>query len=233
MSDHEMTDWVREKLESVLAGIATVADIAKDPETAPWYRRNLREPVFRAFHDGLKVLLWNEKRLDEWDGGVIEQVTGNGTMGLVALLNRLKVPHQIRTDAPTVDPRDVEGRELVLATAPPQRLAVPWANPVRQAVIQITLMRLADRRGLLTGDELRLLAWVAHHVAIFECADTCVLSRQHMFADMGIGDAEGAEALRGLLEKRLVQEVKNMPVNRERTIALRVLVEDVNDARHE
>jgi hypothetical protein len=82
-----MSDWVREKVGNVLGALASIADIAKDPETPAWYKRNLRRHLHRGFADGLKVLLWSYDRTDDWEPDALMQPIEHGTLGLAALLN--------------------------------------------------------------------------------------------------------------------------------------------------
>lgn len=62
MDKPDMTAWAFEKIGNVLSSLAALGDIAKDPETPAWYKRNLRRHLHRGFSDGLKLLFWIEDR---------------------------------------------------------------------------------------------------------------------------------------------------------------------------
>jgi anthranilate/para-aminobenzoate synthase component II len=143
-ADLPMGDWVREKVGLVLEELARIADIAKDPETPAWYKRNLRQSLFPAFANGLKVLLWSYDRTDDWTPDLCRQPAEHGTLGLAALLNGLDIEHGLRVGEPSVDPDDDEDREPTSIPVDSKPSENPWAESTRQWVMRITMQRLSD-----------------------------------------------------------------------------------------
>jgi hypothetical protein len=229
MLDLDMTAWVHEKLGSVLASLARIADIAKDPETPDWYRRNLRSHLHPGFYSGLKVLLWSYNRLNDWTPEAAKQPTDHGILGLAALFTELKLPINIDIGTPATDPDDEEDREPSSLDGAPDKLADPWASKLRHAVMYWATYHLASPE--LPAAEARLLAWIAHGVAGSEYADTALMTRKFLASDVGLSDVDGAAALQSLIEKGIVYEVRQL--GDDTRIALRIIVTGLNDPRHE
>lgn len=227
-----MTSWVQEKLGNVLEALGGIADIAKDPETPAWYKRNLRQHLHRAFGDGLKVLLWSHDRTEDWNLEAIRQPTEHGTLGLAALLNEMKVPHHLSTGVPSFDPEDDDDREPPNPPEAPQKSADPWADPIRQAVMRHVTSRLADRGRGLAESEARLLGWIAYHVTTSEYADIGLLTPEFLGSDVGLSKEDGAAALQGLIDKKIVEKVPELEGIELRRLALRIVVEGLNDRQH-
>jgi hypothetical protein len=232
MAPLDMTDWAREKLGNVLEVLAHIADIAKDPETPPWYKRNLRQHVHRGLGDGLKLLLWSYDRTEEWDPEAIKQPTEHGTLGLAALLNSMNIAHDLLVEQPAVDPDDNTDREPPNPPGAPQRLEAPWASPVRQAILRHAAQTLADHRKRLSDAETRLLAWIVYHLCISEYEDIALLAPAFLGSDIGLTKSEGEAALRGLIENKLVEPVPELEGIELRRLALRIVVDGLNDRRH-
>ena len=227
--DLPMGNWVREKVGLVLEELARIADIAKDPQTPAWYKRNLRQSLFPAFGNGLKVLLWSYDRTQDWTPELNQRPTDHGTLGLAALLNTLGIAHQLRVGEPTVDPDDEEDREPAAPDDSPSPSEDPWAEPARQWVVRMTFQHLGDER--IPANERRLLSWIAYHLAMSEHADVAFLTRRFLASDIRLSATEGQAALEGLIERGLVREERSL--GDERRIALRLIVDGMNDPRHE
>jgi DNA-binding MarR family transcriptional regulator len=224
-----MGDWVREKIELVLQELARIADIAKDPQTPAWYKRNLRQSLHPAIANAFKVLLWSHGRTDEWTTELHQRPGEHGTLGLAATLNSLGIQHQLRVGEPTVDPDDEDDREPVSHDELPSPSEDPWGEPVRQWVARLTFQRLGDER--IPENERRLLSWIAYHLAMSDHADVAFLARRFLASDVRLTDIEGKAALAGLIERGFVREERGL--GDERRIALRLIVEGMNDPRHE
>lgn len=227
--DLPMGNWVREKVGLVLEEIARLADIAKDPQTPPWYKRNLRQPLVSAFGNGLKVLLWSYGRTEDWTPELSKRPTEHGTLGLASLLNELGIEHQLRVGEPTVAPDDEDDREPATHDEPSRPSDDPWSMPTRQWVVRMTFQRLADER--ISANARRLLSWIAYHLAMSDHADVAFLVRKFIARDVGLSDADGDAALEELVERGCVREERTL--SDERRLALRVVVEGLNDPRHE
>lgn len=227
--DLPMGNWVREKVELVLEEIARIGDIAKDPETPPWYKRNLRQFLAPAFGNGLKVLLWSYGRTEDWTPELSKRPTEHGTLGLASVLNGIGIEHQLRVGEPTIDPDDADDREPATYDEPARPNADPWSLPARQWIVRTTFQRLVDDRS--SADARRLLSWIAYHVAISDHADVGFLARKFLASDIGLSDAQGVAALEELVERGWVREERAL--SDDRRLALRLIVEGLNDPRHE
>ena len=224
-----MGNWVREKVGLVLEELARIADIAKDPQTPAWYKRNLRQSLQPAIANALKVLLWSHGRTEEWTTELHQRPTEHGTLGLAATLNSLSIAHQLPVGEPTVDPDDNDDREPASYDELPSASADPWAESVRQWVVRMTFQRLGDEQ--IPANERRLLSWIAYHLAMSDHADVAFLTRRFLASDVRLTDAEGQAALGALIERGLVREERSL--GDERRIALRLIVQGMNDPRHE
>ena len=61
-------------------------------------------------------------------------------------------------------------------------------------------------------------------------ADVAFLARRFLASDLRLTEAEGQAALQGLIERGYVREERGL--SDERRIALRLVVEGINDPRH-
>lgn len=168
-----MGNWVREKIGHVLEEIARIADIAKDPKTPPWYRRNLRRSLFPALGNSLKILLWSHGRIADWTPELSKRPTEHGTLGLASLLGHLDIEHRLNVSESTIDPDDDEDREPSDVDEPPAPAADPWTQPVRQWVVRAAFHRLCDDR--IPVNERRLLSWIAFQLGMSKYPDVVLL----------------------------------------------------------
>ena len=229
MPNPDMTGWLQEKVGSVLENLARIADIAKDPETPDWYKRNLRTYVHPAFYNGLKALLWSHDQLDKWTPEAAMQPTEHGSLGLSALLTKLGVPHNVDTGTPATDLHDDEDDEPGRPDEPPGKVENPWATPLRQAAMTHLAYNVASPK--LSPGEARLLGWIGYHVGRSEYPDTALIVRKCLYSDVGLSDAVGAVALQDLIDKGCVHVVRQLA--EDTRIALRLGVPGLNDPRHE
>jgi DNA-binding MarR family transcriptional regulator len=181
-----------------------------------------------AIANALKVLLWSHDRTDDWTVELSQRPTEHGTLGLAAMLGRLGIPHQLRVGEPTVDPDDDDGRAPLSTDSPPRPSKDPWAEVARHWAVRMTFHRLVDAE--ISTNERRLLSWIAYHLAMSDHADVAFLVRRFLASDLRLTDAEGQAALQGLIERGYVREERSL--GDERRIALRLVVEGVNDPRH-
>jgi hypothetical protein len=230
MVNIDLTGWAKEKLVNLLEELASIGDIAKDPETPDWYRRNLRSHLHPAFYDGLKLLDWVLSR-DAWSPEDAQQPTEHGKMGLVALLNSKGITHNVRVDVPSVDPRDEDDREPTTTPEPPTTRAQPWASPLRQEVVKYVLWVLATRP--LSDAEKRVLTWIAWRLASSDYEDIALVTRPFLGTDVGLTAQDGEAALHGLVEKKLVEFVPELDHGRSSdTVALRIVAVGLNERRN-
>ena len=190
-ADLPMGDWVREKLGLVVEELARIADIAKDPQTPAWYKRNLRQSLHPALANAFKILLWSHGRTDEWTTDLHQSPVDHGTLGLAATFNRLGIKHQLRVGEPTVDPDDEDDREPVSPDELPSSSADPWTESARQWVVRVTFQRLGDER--IPEHERRLLSWIAYHLAMSDHADVAFLARAFLASDVRLTDIEARQ----------------------------------------
>jgi hypothetical protein len=229
----DMSDWVREKLGSVIESMARIADIAKDPETPRWYTRNLRQHLSRGFHDGLKVLMWAHERQDDWEPDHATLPTEKGTMGLVVLLNELQIPHRTPTDEAPYDPGDDEDRLPTNPPGLPQPAEEPWITSRRQFAFKRICDNLAHKPKDLGDDAARLLAWIGYLLTTELYEDIVLLTPDFIGKDVGISNDAGRAALDRLVDLGLVRVVDELRFVHRQRIPVQVVVDGLNDPRHE
>lgn len=220
------TAWLHEKIGRVLDGLARIADIAKDPETPAWYRRNLRRHLRPALSDGLKVFLWSADRGGSWTPDAARKPTEHGTLGLASLLHEIGVAHTVDVGEPSADDDNDRG------TRPDEpRIATPnpWDSPLRRSAIAFAVYSMADAK--MPAGEARLLAYITHRVCRSEYVDTAVMLREFLFSDVQLSEAEGEHALDHLVTQRIVHVDRDL--SDELRIAIRLVAPDVNEPRHE
>lgn len=234
MSDNDdpMAGWSTEKLGIVLGDLARIADIAKDPETPEWYRRRLRNNLHSAFGNTFKVLFHVLDRIDDWTPELAEQPTEHGTLGLAAQLGRLGIDHRLDVGAAFGDLEDDEDEDARWPASPdpiPTAAEDPWSTFLRQRVVALTFSRLSDRR--LPPAERQALTWIAYHLTMSHHPDVAFLAPKFFARDIGVSEEEAAAALAGLEEKKLIY--RETRLDDERRMAIKLVIEGMNDVRHE
>jgi DNA-binding MarR family transcriptional regulator len=102
-----------------------------------------------------------------------------------------------------------------------------WADPVRQWVMRMTLQRLSDAG--IADRERRLLSWIAYHLAISGDVDTAFVPRRFLASDLQMTAADVEAALDALVARGFLRV--EYTLSDEHRIALRMLVQGMNDAR--
>lgn len=227
----DMTGWIHQKLVKVLESLAQITDIAKDPETPPWYRKRLRNRARRALREGVALLLEHHGRLHECTSDIADETVEHGTVGLVALLDRLKIDAALdsTTAHPDFDDETEDDQRAPSSSDPaPQELADVWSSRLRQLVIESVLYHTTNPRT--DNAEARFLNWVLFNLLRAKYADTALIFRQYLFADAGLNEQEGTALLNRLIEEEVLYVDRQLGDSKR--IALRIIV-DGNDPRHE
>jgi hypothetical protein len=227
MSQLDMDDWVCEKLEYVVEALARIADIAKDPETPEWYRRNLRQHLTLGFNGALKVVCYAHDCTNDWKPEHVAQAVEHGTLGVAALLGELGIPHRLDPGEPTIDLDDESDREPPTSDEVPAPVDDPWTG-IRREIISHTIFRLAGSE--LADNERRLLAWIAWHVARSDYEDVALMTERFLASDVGLSKEDGQAALAALLDKKAIELVPEL--RDETRVAIRLRVDGLNDRRH-
>jgi hypothetical protein len=214
-----MRGYAAGKLERSLACLAKIADIAKDPLTPEWYRRNLRALVKGVAQDALTVFFWLHQRIDDSNAGQAALIAEEGTSGLVEALEAANVKHFLTVSRDTFKDEDDSDRAVTYLDPPREPVQKPWQDWRRSAALRIGLMHLDNPKRPL--DQLRVLAKLMHSLVASEYVDTAFIQRQYTQVDMGLTESEVLAVLDELAAKDIVY-VDNHLTTEER-LAVRIL----------
>lgn len=227
------TTWLQEKSLTALETAVKLIDLANEPDTTSWYDKNLRHiagqliarlvPMTALFHyvpeEGVKD--------EEW-GGIVER----GTFELVKWCRKWNIANPYRfTDSltarqkdeseinekrksvqPDISPNDDEhGRDLKLSIYHHMSLQMLHAELPRPAK--------------------HLLSWALYHLYTSEYADIVVLSKTFLPTDIGCTPEETGEGYRLLYQIGLIEKIEGLKI-RDDAIALRLVVDGLNDSKH-
>jgi DNA-binding MarR family transcriptional regulator len=170
--------------------------------------------------------------LDEWQPGLAIKPTEHGTMGLAAQLGSLGVDHQLDVGVPFGDLDDDEPEDArwpAKADEVPSASEDPWSVLVRQRIMAHTLSQLADRS--MPEVERVALAWIAYHLTMSDHADVAFLLPRFFARDIGVSEDQAQAVLASLVEKRVIH--RETRLDDERRMAIRLVVDGMNDPRHE
>jgi DNA-binding MarR family transcriptional regulator len=92
--------------------------------------------------------------------------------------------------------------------------------------MRMTLQRMSDAG--IPERERRLLAWLAYHLMLSEQVDIAFVMRRFLASDVRMTAAEADAALDALVERGFVR--LEYGLSDERRIALRLVVQGINDA---
>jgi len=224
--------WMQEKLLSALQAAAATIDVANEPDTTPWYRDKLR-----SLGDALLTRLMPVTALvfglpqeavapEEWSPAVRE-----GTLGLARWCKKWDIadPRQIGFGAlATLKNEDeVEEKAAVSGKAPDVH---DECAEFRSLLYSHLVRRLVDSQ--LSDPAHRFLAWALAGLRMSDFEDVCVLSKRFLPTDIGCSREETTAAYRELYEEGIIERVDGIPNLRADSIALRVVVQGVNESKH-
>jgi hypothetical protein len=232
-SGKDPTIWLREKSLAALESAVKLVDLANEADTTAWYRKKLRNiahhliarllPMTALFHNVPEQGVED----DQWKG-----IVENGTFELVKWCNRWKVANPYHfTESLTAVPRDeseiTEKRESVQPD-----ITECDNEPGRDLKLSIYQhMALQMLHFDLSDPTKRLLSWALFHLYTSEYADIVILNKSFLPTDIGCSIQETADAYRELYQKGLIEKVEGLKTI-ESSIALRLVVEGLNESKH-
>lgn len=230
-SGWDSTEWLREKSLAALETAVRLVDLANEPDTTPWYRKNLKHiaehliarlvPMTALFHGVGQAGVTPE----EWKG-IVER----GTFALTKWCRKWKVANPYHFSV------ELEAKER-------EQDEIDEKNQVTQAEIEKNGNDRALKLGIyshmalkmlhrdLTEPAKRLLSWALFHLYTSEYSDIVVLSKIFLPTDIGCTPEETLDGYRLLYEKGLIEKVDLADIIDE-AIAIRLVEEGINDSKH-
>lgn len=226
--------WLQEKTLTALEAAAELVDLANEPDTAAWYATALREraerivarlaPVVALLHGAGAEAAHHE----EWRG-----IVEGGSLALARWCKKWEVADPRRMAmaalARQADPEEGTAKE----ETGPQRDPVPAddASGLELSLRLCGLMcsRLLDRD--MPEGSARLLLWLLANLNGSDRADAVLISKRFLPNDIDLSPEETAEAYRDLYERVFVERVDGVDGNRPDALALRLVVEGLNESK--
>lgn len=227
--------WLQEKTLHALQAAAQLVDLANEPDTTAWYKRNLLH-IAELLIDRLApvVAFLNKADKDaaereEW-GTVLE----GGTFALATWCRKWKIgdPTLVAKGSllhlRTVDDQNEKDEDLF----PEQS-----ESDITEALdLKLQIYAFMTRR--LVHDNLspaaqKLLLWMLSSLWLNDPPDVVTISRRFLPTDIGISREDANMAYKELYEQGLIERVEpkepNQPNDR---LSLRLVIQGVNDSRH-
>lgn len=228
--------WLQEKVLVVLQVATKLIDLANERDTTAWYRRKLKDlasqlvgrlaPVAALVYGAGDEAAKNE----EW-GPILEE----GTPALARWCKKWDI----------ADPRH-EGFGTTVFPRPPDDSAEKGevsefeeTQPDDLTALERKLQIYSSMSGRLLHDKLsrpahRLLLWLLHDLWLTTPPDVVAVSRRHLPTDIGVSNEEAATAYKELYDLRLIERVEpREPRERDDRLGIRLIVEGLNDRKHE
>ncbi len=224
--------WLQEKTLKALEDAARLVDLANEPDTTPWYAKTLKEratalivrlaPVVVYVHGAGKEAANQE----EWQG-----IARGGSFALGAWCKRWDIanPAAVALGALAEEREEAEADEKALTAEQPIAEASPGGGRRLSIYGAVTGTLIhAD----LSEPARRLMLWVLSRLWLSEHDDTAVVSRRFLPGDIGCSAEDTAAAYRMLSERRMLERVDGLKGVGPDSLALRVIVEGLNESKH-
>lgn len=226
--------WLKEKTVRALADATRLVDLANEPDTTPWYAKRLRAlgesligrlaPITALVHGAGQEAASQQ----EW-----RMIVHGGTFGLDRWCKKwgIEDPTEAAFAQFAGQEQDEDTAAEDVAPADEPRPAKERdAQDLRLALYGHLALRMLDDRPPEAAK--RLLAWLLHNLQMSPHADVAGVSRRFLPTDIGCSPEDTADAYRALYEMGLIERVDGLPNMREDALALRLVVEGLNDSKH-
>ena len=232
-SGYDSTEWLREKSLVTLEIAASLVDLANESDTTPWYAKNLKEiatgliaqlgPMVALFY-GLGQECVKE---EGW-----HDIGERGTFALVKwckkwkIKNPYKFVNNLTPKERTVDEVSEKSQEI--------KKEIGQVDERENDVIKLEIYRIMSFQML--NDELseaskRILSWLLFHLSLSSPPDIVSISKKFLPTDIRCTPKKTKEGYRLLYEKGLIEKIDCANL-REDDIALKLVVEGMNDSKH-
>jgi hypothetical protein len=206
--------WLQEKSLACLGDAARLVDLANEPDTAPWYAKEVRRraagligrlaPMVALFYDSGEAAAATK----EWEG-----IAERGSFALAAWCRRHDVADP-NAKAFNLLARERTADEAAEKGELPSEHALEGDGSEeaesRRDDLRLFLYSLMTRRLVhepLPDPARRLLLWALSHLHVSDLPDTVALSKRFLPTDIDASDAETAQAYRLLCERGYFERV--------------------------
>lgn len=232
-SGMDSTEWLQEKSLAALETAAKLVDLANEPDTTPWYKKNLKHiaehliarllPITALLHGvgqaGVKP--------EEW-----ESIVERGTFALTKWCHRWKVANPYHFSeglaAKERDPSETDEKNQVI------HADIETVNEDNDRSIKLSIyshMALQMVHSELTEPARRLLSWALFHLHTSEYSDVVTLNKIFLPTDIGLTPEETSDGYHQLYTQGLIEKVE-LPGIIDEAIAIRLVVEGLNGSKH-
>lgn len=226
-------DWLREKSLASLEVAVSLIDLANEPDTTPWYSKNLKQIANLLVSRLLPMTaLLHGVGTQGVESGEWQNILDKGTFALTKWCRKWGVanPYRFR-DGLTASPRDEA--EIIEKNMIVKPLIITKdeedSNLLKLEIYQNMALQMLNCE--LTVPAGRLLSYMLFHLNISDYADIVVLDKNFLPTDIGCSPQETSQAYEFLFQKGLIERVDGLKI-RDRGIALRLVVEGINNSKH-
>ncbi len=226
--------WLQEKTLRALQAAVVLVDIANEPDTSQWYKRNLldtAESIISRLAPVVAFMYLKEgaAQPDAW-GGILE----GGSFALGAWCKKWQIadPHDFSKGAlkhlRTVD----EDEEKAVTVGP-----VEFEGDIEQGMdLKLQIYSSLSRRLLyeqVAPEAHRLLLFLMGKLWLSDAPDIVCASKKFLPTDIGLTIEQAADAYRQLYESGFLERVDKPTDGRsDDRLYLRLVIVGVNDSRH-
>ena len=232
-SGFDSTDWLREKSLVTLEIAASLVDLANETDTTPWYAKNLKGiatgliarlgPMVALFY-GLGQECVKE---EGW-----HDIGERGTFALVKWCKKWKIknPYKFVNNLTPKERTDDEVSEKSQEI----KEEIGQVDERESDAIKLEIYRNMSFQML--NDELseaskRILSWLLFNLRFSSPPDIVSISKKFLPTDIRCTPEKTKEGYRLLYEKGLIEKIDCANL-REDDIALKLVVEGMNDSKH-
>ena len=228
--------WLQEKTLCALQAAASLVDLANEPDTTAWYKRNLLRIAEMLIDRLAPVVAFLNKAdseaalRDEW-GAVME----GGSFALAAWCRKWKIgdPTQIGKGSllhlRTVEEQDEKNEEHIPDSFDGD---VAKALDLKLQIYSFMSRRLVHEQISQEGQ--KFLLWMLSNLWLSDPPDVVHVSRRFLPTDIGIGREQAGSAYKELYDKGLIERVERADSGSGADrLSLRLVVQGVNDSRHD
>jgi hypothetical protein len=232
-SGFDSTEWLREKSLVTLEIAASLVDLANESDTTPWYAKNLKGiatglisrlgPMVALFY-GLGQECVKE---EGW-----HEIGERGTFALVKWCKkwRIKNPYKFVNN---LTPKERTADEV---SEKSQEIKKEIRQVDERESDAIKLEIYSNMSIQMLNDELseaskRILSWLLFNLSLSSPPDIVAISKKFLPTDIRCTPEKTKEGYRLLYEKGLIEKI-DRPNLRENDIALKLVVEGMNDSKH-
>jgi hypothetical protein len=232
-SGFDLSDWLKEKSLKSLEVAASLVDLANEPDTTPWYAKNLKGIATGLISrlGPMVALIYGLGQECVKEGGW-HDIGERGTFALVKWCKKWKIknPYEFVND---LTPKQKSVHESSEKSIKIEKEIGPVDDRESDAM-KVEIYRNMSIQ--LLNDELpraskRILSWLMFNLGLSSFPDAVVISRKHLPTDIRCTPEETKEGYQLLYEKGLIEKIDGTNL-REDNITLRLIVEGMNDSKH-